>query len=110
MNHSWKTRVLAMLLAVVMVAGLVPMTVFATEEASEKYRDVHRAERTADFGDLSGEEWQNHTQRQTCSGIGQFSDLMFAEVNWIRVHRVLPFKWFAVLNGRPHVEMRLMPG
>ena len=35
MNHSWKTRVLAMLLAVVMVAGLVPMTVFATEEASE---------------------------------------------------------------------------
>ena len=35
MNHSMKTRALALLLAVVMVIGLVPVSVFATETESE---------------------------------------------------------------------------
>ena len=35
MNHSWKIRVLSMILAVVMVIGLVPVNVFATETEGE---------------------------------------------------------------------------
>ena len=40
MNHSWKTRVLSMVLAVVMVIGLVPMNAFGTEAEAENTTPV----------------------------------------------------------------------
>ena len=63
MNHSWKTRFLAMLLTVVMVVGYIPTSAFATygAETQEHTHESHVAELSEEPSEAPAEEPADQT-------------------------------------------------